>query len=173
MSTEPIHQLTGSMKSEAKHPGDRLGYRTIHALDPRDGKMWDVYISEAKIEKVRKDGVGHLMEMAHTLPFGLTQPTHVFQGVRRQIGDGTGEAEDLDLEVNDWLCYISRPSERYDLRTGNVRSATLDRSRPRVFAVYVTARRVVYWWNWVESDAHMELPLDYDERYEKLVYRAE
>lgn len=168
------HSLMGEQRDAEKQLADRPGFVTLDALDPRDGGTWNLLLSRVKMDEVTKDGMGAIHEMAHTVRFALESPFAVFQGVRAMPGDGRGEAEGLDLDVNDWICYVAMPNERYDLRTGNIRSTSLDRRRPRTFAVYVTSRRVVYWWNWLKAKAvDCPLPDDYVTRFQHIVYCAE
>lgn len=136
----------------------RKHYQRLDAVDPHDGKKWDVLIAPGKIESVKRRGMGAVKEMVFTVPDGLVNIKHLYRGVRDV---------DRDLSEDDWLCYISKPSRAYDYKT--------DRDVPawenEVFLIYVNDEREVYIWFWVECDPNEPfLPKDYKTRFIEKVF---
>ncbi len=109
----------------------RRGYASVPAVDPRDGKVWEVLISHTRMDAVAKRGPGHARELAYCVPRILRQPTAIFRGVREEDERG-------------WLCYCGIPQFAYDGPTGHTRSPWKD----QVFLVFVNGDRVVYNWRW-------------------------
>lgn len=129
------------------------GCAAIEAINPTDGKPWDVFLRQAKIESTAQRGMGAARELAYLVPFTLQNPTAIFRGVREE-----GESQ--------WLCYVALPTDAYNHRTG-------ERVRPwtgQVFLVFVDDDRIVYNWRWDKSDASsLRLPIDFAQRFEEQV----
>lgn len=127
------------------------GCVALAAISPTDGKQWDVYLRQARIEAAARRGMGAARELAYLVPFVLQNPTAIFRGVR-------DEGESM------WLCYAGLPEDAFNHHTG-------ERVRPwtgQVFLVFVDDDRIVYNWRWDKSDAtSLRLPVDYAERFEE------
>ena len=56
----------------------------IEAINPQDGKFWELYVRHSKIEWTAKRGVGAAKELAYTVPWTVKHPTAIFRGVREE-----------------------------------------------------------------------------------------
>lgn len=131
----------------------RRGYETIPAIDPFDGREWDIRVAHARMDAVVKRGPGYAKELAFVLPEILLFPTAIFQGVREE-----GERE--------WLCYCGVPTHAFQVRTGHRIAPHLG----EVYLVYVNSDRVAYNSRWEKCDeANIDLPDGYDDsdRFDK------
>ena len=127
----------------------RRGYATVEAIDPSDGKTWDVLISHTKMDTIAQRGMGHAKELAHIVPKILRQPTAIFKGVREE-------------EEAEWLCYVGIPSVAYH-PTGESREPWPG----EVFLVFVNSERIAYTWRWEKADPRdRRLPVDYENRFD-------
>lgn len=132
---------------------ERRGYSTILAIDPHTGKPWDVLLSGLKIGDTQKKGLGASRELAFTVRWALQNIRHLYRGVRD---------DKLDLDEDEWLCYIATPPKAYDWKTGELREAW----ESELFLVYLTEERVVYHWGWYDCDPHDKtLPIDHENRF--------
>lgn len=146
------------MTEGEKNPADlkskrRRGYCSIDAIDPSDGKKWQVLLPDTKMDYVASQGHGAALELADTVRWTLLHPCALFRGVR-----------DLERDISEdaWLCYVGIPHHAYDRKTGARRPPWAG----EVFLVFVTDERVVYNWYWYESDSRdSRLPADYEGRF--------
>jgi hypothetical protein len=81
------------------------GCVALEAIRPRDGKRWEVYLRQSKIEATAKRGMGAARELAYLVPFVLQNPTAVFRGVREE-------------GASQWLCDVGSPPDAYNHKTG-------------------------------------------------------
>ena len=136
--SEPPLRPRDCAEVDAKHP---------------DGSVWKLLLRLRKREETARRGMGPTLELAHTLPGALLNPTAIFRGVREE-----GE--------RNWLCYVSRPAHAYDYRTGDSRIAWPG----QVFLVFVTDDRIIYNWRWEKADAEdPSVPEGYASRFEERV----
>jgi len=100
-------------------------------------------------------GIGKTKEAAYTLPDVLLKPAAVFGGLTQETDEprrGTG-----------WLCYVGRPTQRFD-DNGRAVPASLD----RVFLVFVNDEWVAYNWYWYAADPKQpDLPEGHEDRFHK------
>lgn len=132
----------------------RNGYRSTPAVDPRDGQMWEVLISNAKITDIAKYSSGKALELGYCVTQILETPRAVFKGVR-------------EMDEDDWWCYAGTPDHAYDYKTAEKRP-----SWPlKVMAIFVTDDRVLYNWYWCEVDQEVPyLPKDFKTRFREKVF---
>ncbi|MCE9555644.1 MAG: hypothetical protein K8T91_20025 [Planctomycetes bacterium] len=150
-------ETTSGIAEYAKEK-QRQGYSSVKAVDPHDGKQWDVLISGKTIARAAGSGSGCAKELAYTVRCALLDIRHLYRGVR-----------DIDRQIDEdkWLCYIATPSHAYDYKTGEQVPAW----RNEVFLVYVTDERVVYTWGWVTADPNNpHIPEDCDTRFREKVF---
>jgi hypothetical protein len=122
----------------------------LPAINPGDGKTWELLLRHKKIDSTAKRGMGAARELAYTVPWALLHPTAIFRGLREE-----GEA--------DWLCYVSVPSQAYDYRTGSLVPAW----RGEVFLVFVNDDRIIYHWRWEKADPNNNrLPENSETRFD-------
>lgn len=125
----------------------------INAINPSDGKLFYVYVTDAKLTWVGRRGIGAVYELSESVREVLGSPRAVFKGVREE-----GE--------KDWLCYCAIPTRAYDLRTGDPRPPWPG----QVLLVFVNDDSVVYNWRWEPSDpSKKHLPMDYESRFDQKV----
>jgi len=149
----------GDTERGAKYSKDkrRRGYQPIQAVDPHDGGLWDVLLSDDKVKYVASQGMGKAKELAHTVRSSLLYPRHIYRGLRLL---------EFDIEEDDWLCYVAQPDHAYSYRTGERRPAWLG----EVFAVCVNEDRVVYGWGGVKADGTADhQPTGFEDRFRELV----
>jgi len=107
-----------------------------------------------------KRSVGQVLECAELVPFCLSEPKAIFEGLRldedEKYSDGPG-----------WRCYSSRPQYAY--------TEDGDRADPygdEVFLVFVNHDRIVYNWRWEPAnldDLHVPMDLGGD-RFRRQIY---
>jgi hypothetical protein len=74
-------QIAPSTLLDEKCLAPRRCYRLIDgAIDPRDGKPWQVRISEDKIKLIAQRSCGQTKELAYIVPEVLKTPSCIFQG---------------------------------------------------------------------------------------------
>jgi hypothetical protein len=146
-------QIVSSTLLEEKFLAPRRGYRLIDdAIDPRDGKPWQLRVSEDKIKLIAQRSCGQAKELAYVVPEVLRIPSCIFQGVREE-----GE--------KDWLCYCGVPSHAYKKNGDRVEAW-----EGEVYLVFVSADRVVYNFRWEACDSEKQcFPKDYAKRFYKWV----
>lgn len=71
------------MSEGEKNPADlkdkrRRGYCSIDAIDPGDGKKWQVLLPDTKMDYVASQGHGAAMELADTVRWTLLHPCALF-----------------------------------------------------------------------------------------------
>jgi len=113
----------------------------LSALDPRDGKPWDVYLDPAKLSNLagRKWAA---QTLAYIVPEVLSKPASIYVGIR---GEWENVADDC------WLCYVGFPAFAYYSSTDGPQPPRED----EVFLVFLTSERRIYTWRWEKRD-----PLD-------------
>ena len=60
------------------------GCVAIEAIGPKDGKQWEVYLRQSKIETTAKRGMGAARELAYLVPFVLQNPNAFFAGCAKK-----------------------------------------------------------------------------------------
>lgn len=135
----------------------RRGYYSVDAVDPHDGKLWELLISEKKAKWTAAQGEGRTKELCHTVRGVLSSPSAIYRGVR---------FAELDVDDDSWFCYVGRPRQAYDHKTGKAVPAWEN----EVFLVFVNEDRVVYNWSWYTSDTdNPALPLGHEARFAEKV----
>lgn len=133
----------------------RRKYLTISAVNPIDGTLCEVQISQARMVTVGKRSMAHAKECAFLVPEILQGPTAVFEGLRSD--------EDEDHTGCGWRCYCGIPSQAYH-PDGTKRAAYPN----QVYLVFVNDENVAYNWRWERSDDDdSKLPVDYNNRFRK------
>jgi hypothetical protein len=131
---------------------ERTGYHKIQAIDPHDGKFWDVRVSLERVRHITSRSRGQAMELAHIVPEVLLQPTAIFQGVR-------------DEGEKDWLAYCGLPSHSFD-RHGDRRLLRED----SFYFIFINADRVVYNFRWdMGRSGNSRFPANWEDRFLKKV----
>lgn len=149
----PSSQPAGYSKKKA-----RQGYATVEAIDPTDGDLWDLLISNDRMDWIASQGMGAAKQLAITVRQALLSPRAIFEGVRSL-------REDIDGDQ--WLCYVATPARAFDLKTG----AELPAWPGEVFLVFVTDERIVYLWNWEACDPlKKQLPVGYETRFKTQLF---
>lgn len=135
----------------------RRDHTSIEAIDPADGKPWELLLSGTLLARVGKHSMGKSLELAHSVTNVLRYPKAIFQGIR-----------DLDRDVvqDDWLCYVGVPPHAYDYKTDERRSPW----QGQTMLIYVNGDRVIYNWYWASAHNKVAfLPEDYEDRFEQRV----
>ena len=121
----------------------------IDAVNPHDGKRWQVFLRDSMMDRAIIRGPGVARELGYTVPESFLTPKAVFRGVRAE-----GEPN--------WLCYVARPSQAYDYRDGTCRKAW----HGEVFLIYVDDFRIIRDAFWVKADQNdPDLPENHDTRF--------
>lgn len=135
-------------------------YHYLEAVNPDDGKLLTVKISDSRMRHVAKRGVGATLEMAYTLAEALTKPKAIFEGLR--------EDEDEKFTSHHspgWRGYVSMPSRAF-LSNGDV----VKPWKEQVFLAYLNDDSTVYNWRWETADStNLCLPEGYQDRFKKRV----
>lgn len=118
-------------KSDADKP--RREYLTVAAVNPIDGKPYDVLISHSRIRAIGMRTEGQVLECAYVVPHVLQHPAAIFEGLMRD--------EDDDQRGCGWRCYSAIPPHTYNP------DGTLRTPWPgKVFLVFINDERVAYNW---------------------------
>lgn len=117
---------------------ERRFYRNIRARDPHDLGEWEILISPDFYEYTQKRGMGKTREFVDIVRQAVLNPRKLFRGIRD---------DEVDVDDDDWLCYVATPSHAYNYRTGDKCPVVWDKS---VMLVYVTDERVLYNWYWAD-----------------------
>ena len=126
----------------------------MSALDPNDGKLWDLVISEKRAIRAASRSKGALLELRHSVAQVLREPTAIFIGVR--------DLEN-DISEDDWLCYCGIPRGTFH-RDGSPRDSYCGET----LLVYVNQDRRIYHWFWTEAAPSSNgLPSDHESRFRK------
>jgi hypothetical protein len=145
---------------------ERRGYLARPALDPNpdvpdesaDGEI-TVYLSYARLQALGKRSKGQVMEAAHIVPDTLTNPSSMFEGLRRD------EDEPRDGETG-WRCYCGCPNASF--REDGTRVAPW---KGQVYLVFVNEDRVAYNWRWEPADEmDPNLPRNHEARFRKRLF---
>ena len=92
--------------------------------------------------------------MLDILPEVLSEPRAVYKGVR-------WEEYNADEPVDDWLCYVGAPEQRYRGKMQPVRPA----DPGDLFLVFVNGESMAYNWRWEKPDPNTGLPMQADIRF--------
>lgn len=131
---------------------------TISAVNPVDGKWYDVLISHDRLMAVAKRSKGAVAETAYIVPMVLQNPTAVFEGLCQDQDEPRGRGVG-------WLCYCGVPDRAY-LQDG----AETDPPPHEVFLVFVTDGRIACNWRWEKCDPDdPTLVAGYETRFAKRV----
>ncbi len=138
---------------------ERNGYHSINTVDPRDGKIWSLFVSQDLIRKGRKFGMDFALDLVHSVKTGLegrNSVLHIFHGIR-----DTDECRGDD----DFLCYVVRPKVRH--WKGVASPVPSD----RLLLVHVNDDRVIFgfYWSKVAPD-DSSMPEDYETRFSKKLF---
>ncbi len=119
-----------------------------------DGTRGTAFVPRDYAEYVAKGPAWKFEQLLHLVPTTLETPTAVFRGLRD--------------EEPTWYAYVSKPSVNYEgYREGNQVAADPD----HVFVVYLTDRREVFRFEWLEADPHdSKLPTNHSERYAERIF---
>lgn len=136
----------------------RRNYQAIEARDPHDLGVWDLRISDDKLQWFSKafgppdrDVISwKLQEFVHCARPTLLAPRAIFKDVRSDVAD------------RDWLCYCGVPSCAFHAQSGTRRQPWPN----SVMLVYVNESREVFKFEWVEADrSEPHLPVDHETRF--------
>lgn len=142
-------QSTNQKLILAKRLPERRGCNVIEGIDPQDGGLWDIRITDRRIKTVADRGKGPAMELGYIVPWVLRHPAAIFQGVREE-----GEAE--------WLCYCAIPQKAFRKESGQEIPPYPD----EVYLVFVDADRIAYNARWEKCDQdNPKLPEKHETRF--------
>lgn len=100
------------------------------------------------------------MELKHLVPDAISEPEHIFSGLRSEEDEMWGPTEG---EGACRYCYVSRPAVRY-VADGRAREPEPD----EVFLVFVSDELAVYHWAWYKADSvKRDLTVNYANRFEE------
>ena len=142
----------GVLQSESKTL-QREHCRIIEALDPRDGEVWDLAISQEKVNYTQSQGLHKVQELTLNVVPGLLDPLFVFQGIR------TSDVNEPDDDTDDWLCYVSKPTHRFISP-----EVMVTWPNDQALLTFVTQSRVCYLWYSVKIGSN-DLPEDWHTRF--------
>lgn len=157
---QPIERPKGETYPGAEYSKQksRRGYHSVKAIDPHDGKEWELLLSEDMLKYTASKGHGAALELAHTVRWALLNPRQIYRGVRD---------DENDVDDDGWLCYVATPPHAYDFKRGVQVPAWPN----EVFAVYVTDERVIYRWMWLKCDENdLHKPVDHESRFRAQVF---
>ena len=125
----------------------RRGYEIINAVDPNDGRQWEMHLPPSFLEWVTKGHgcTGRTRELANVVLPGLKAPRAIYQGTRATDG------VDDDHRVTDddgGFCYVITPNHAYNYRTGSRVKA----HEGEVLLVFADCERVIYDFFWSDAD---------------------
>ena len=133
----------------------RRSQLAVKAVNPRDGSIWSVTISHARLQAAARRSSGQLKEAAYLVPMVLQSPSAVFRGLLRE--------EDEPKAGEGWLCYCGVPQRAYR-QDGSV----TDPWPGEVFLVFVNGDRIAYNWYWTRcSREDASLPEEDDTRFKE------
>jgi hypothetical protein len=143
------------MEAEGK---TRRGCLTINAVDPTNGKTYEVLISYEKMHKVCSRSKGQVLDCAKNVPYTLQHPLHIYEGLCRD--EDEKESDDVG-----WRCYCCVPPHAYS-KDGSEREPWPN----QVFLVFVNAEKIAYNWYWhVCDEGSSTHPKSYQTRFVKEV----
>lgn len=133
----------------------RREYLKVESVDPKDGKLFDIYIAQDRLIWIGKQGKGRILESRDVVTQALRKPFAIFEGMKRDADD--------DRRSEGWLCYCTVPDRAY--------AADGRKLRPwanQVFLVFVNHDRVAYNWYWTKADPQdTNLPEGYADRFKR------
>jgi hypothetical protein len=121
------------------NPKSRRECLTIEAVNPDDGKHYNVMVSYDRIRFLGRLSQGHTKECAELVPMTLQRPTSIFEGLLRD--------EDDDKQGLGWRCYCGVPDRSY--------GPDGEKWPPwpnQVFLVFLNRDRMAYNWRWEKAD---------------------
>jgi hypothetical protein len=126
----------------------RRGYQRLTAVNPDDGKPFDVFVSDQFIDRVARQGWARVQDLAFNVPEILNAPAAIFRGVRDRH--------------DHWLCYSGIPRVAYT----NDRGVTRPPWTSEVLVVFLNDERVLYAFRWENADAvDSRLPENHETRF--------
>ena len=141
--------------------GTRRDGLTLKAIDPADGKYYDVTISYRRLhEFIKPRGLGAVLETRYTVLEVLQKPTGIFEGLCADADEP--RQNDRNRGVG-WRCYCGIPAHDYE------EDGTEVPPRPnKVFLVFITDELVAYNWRWEEcSSDDPRFPVNYQARFKE------
>ncbi|MBC7853846.1 MAG: hypothetical protein IAF94_10450 [Pirellulaceae bacterium] len=137
--------------NSSKELPDRRGFHVFPAIDPHDGKGWQIRFDLEELRRRKITSAGRLQEIAQVATEILLFPTCIFQGLR-----GEREAS--------WLCYAGVPSQAFTNA-----GASIPTWPGQVYLVYVNAERVAYDYRWERADStDRDRPENWKIRFDRL-----
>lgn len=137
---------------------ERRKYLTIAAINPDDGKTYELLLSYEKIRRVGTRSIGQAKECGEIVHYALQHPIHIYEGLCRD------EDENIS-ECAGWRCYCCMPPHAY-----NKEGQKIPPWKNNVFLVFVNSDRVAYNWYWAKCDKDdPQRPEDYVVRFAKEV----
>ena len=126
----------------------RRNYVLVEAINPQDGKPWDLLLSHQKMDYTAKRGILHAKELAHIVTEILKAPRAIFRGMRDENDEG--------------LCYTGVPSCSFRGPKGEWAPPW----EKEVFLVFVNPEGIIYNWRWEKRALDNPfLPVDYKTRF--------
>jgi hypothetical protein len=139
--------------------GDMISTRreplTVNAINPSDGKSYEVQVSHAKLMACARRSIGQIKEAAEVVPMILQHPGTIFRGLCRDMDEpGVGFGR---------LCYCGIPTKAY--RQDGAETAPWP---GYVFLVFVSDDNVAYNWYWSKADSDTpNLPEGHEIRFKE------
>lgn len=150
-STQPANSTQATPEADKSNGGvdsdqgakekTSLRGRKWPAIDPRDGKRFEVLIPHHRIQWAHRCGIGAIYEMAEIVPSVLLEPQRIFEGLR--IDDD----EDRVSESDGWLGYSASRPHGFHYETGEQ-----IKKHERVLLVFVNKDLTAYNWRWEAED---------------------
>lgn len=127
-------------------------YVRLDAVNPADGTIWQLYLSNRRIDYTSKEGMPATKTLGFIVPQVLMKPTAVFGGLRTEGVDGG-------------FCYVGIPDRSFPFsRDGN----PADPYRGKVFCVLVDDEKKILRWSWRPcDDVDKGLPANYGTGFKK------
>jgi len=137
--------------------GTRREKLTVKAINPVDGKSYEVALSHSRIKETAKRGMGAILEASRLVEYVIQNPTAIFEGIRRDADDPNYGAS--------WRCYCGLPTCAF-----NASGKEVNPPAGMVFLVFVNDEMVVYNWRWDKADADTpRYPHNYKDRFRERV----
>ena len=143
---------------------ERTDRQYYPAINPEDGKPFQLAITHRRARFVALRGEGAVREMARLIPQAVLSFKHIWEGIRWE----EDEDQDRESDSDGWLCYCAQPTTAY-AKDGREIAAWRD----EFLLVFVNREKVIYHWRWDECDpADSSRPVGWSTRFHKMALGA-
>lgn len=116
------------------------------------------YLRSADLQQFAVQGRGALLEAQKTIGQALSNPSHIYTGIRRD--------RDESRDGDGWLCYAARVQTRYEHATGR----SYYPGPAKTFLVFITKPGIIYTRRWEPCNPIDGQPDELADRFRRKVY---